>query len=547
MANDFSRDTFCRALYRFEAGALLVDSKGNNTLTNHGGVAESATCKEGSKAADFEDSLSQYFSVDDAALDAGFPLKNGDVLKVGTICFWMRSEANPGSGNYDCVVGKWDYAGSKISLAVYVSNGYLYVRWGYGGSGQTYESWSVGYVGLVANKWYHVGISFDGIAKTCHVRLYNETDGTVTSYDKTYTNELRICDAPFTVGSEAGANYFDGILDEVVVFNRRLWDVEIDNIRLGRFAVNDFSQDTRIAGHWRFEGNCNDERHGNHLTLNSSAVWTSETAEGQYGIDLLASRSNYLYRNDADLSAGFPLKSGDPVKKFAFCIMFKHRAYSEVILASKYKTTGNKRSLAVLLSGGNTPRLYLGYNNGASAQTLDMLTSHWYAPVTPNYWAFLGVSIDGVNKYGSLYVWTAYTGAYRPMTQNFTFTNELYISDAPFSIGLGTDGVTASCNTLISQAVVYNDLLSEADFERIRQGWFSGPQVGGPVQFAVGVQAAYSLVPEDANVGMHAAGIQVAYSTEDPTNTRRVFPVPTRLMRWQTQWGKRKFPATNIL
>ena len=280
MANDFSRDTFCRALYRFEAGALLVDSKGNNTLTNHGGVAESATCKEGSKAADFEDSLSQYFSVDDAALDAGFPLKNGDVLKIGTICFWMRSETNPGSGNYDCVVGKWDYAGSKISLAVYVSNGYLYVRWGYGASGQTYESWSVGYVGLVANKWYHVGISFDGIAKTCHVRLYNETDGTVTSYDKTFTNELRICDAPFTVGSEAEANYFDGILDEVVVFNRRLWDVEIDNIRLGRFAVNDFSQDTRIAGHWRFEGNCNDERHGNHLTLNGSAVWTSRPRKG---------------------------------------------------------------------------------------------------------------------------------------------------------------------------------------------------------------------------------------------------------------------------
>jgi hypothetical protein len=51
------------------------------------------------------------------------------------------------------------------------------------------------------------------------------------------------------------------------------------------------------------------------------------------------------------------------------------------------------------------------------------------------------------------------------MTQNFTFTNELYVCDAPFSIGLGTDGVTASCNTLISQAVVYNDLLSEADFE----------------------------------------------------------------------------------
>lgn len=546
MANDFSRDTFCRALYRFEAGAFLVDSKGNNTLTNHGSVAESATCKEGSKAADFEDSLSQYFSVEDAALDAGFPLKSGDTLKIGSFALWFRAETSPGSGNYDTFLGKWHYGGNNISLTVYLSNGYLCVGWGYG-TGTSAEYWSVAYLSTFVGKWYHVGISFDGVGKTCHARIYDATAGTVSNYDKTFTNELRICDAPFTIGSQNGSNFYDGILDELVVFNRRLADVEFDNIRNGLFRLNDFSQDTRIAGQWRFEKDCNDERNGNHLTLNGSAVWTSETSEGQYAIDLLASRSNYLYRNDADLATGFPLKSGDPLKKFAFCIMFKHRAYSEVILASKYKTTGNKRSLAVLLSGGSTPRLYLGYNNGASAQTLDLLTSHWYSPVTPNYWAFLGVSIDGVNKYGSLYVWTAYPSAYRPMTQNFTFTNELYVCDASFSIGLGTDGVTASCNTLISQAVVYNDLLSEADFERIRQGWFSGPPAGGPVPFAVGVQAAYSLVPEDAYVGMHAGGIQVAYSTEDPTSTRRVFPVPTRLMRWQTQWGKRKFPATNIL
>jgi len=543
MANDFSQDTFCKALYRFETGALLADSKGGNTLTDHGSVAESETCKEGSRAADFENSLSQYFSIDDAALDAGFPLKNGDALKIGTICFWMRPETDPGFSDYDCVIGKWDYAGSKVSLAAYIRYGYLYIRWGYGVSGQTYETWTVVSTGGLTDKWFHVGITFDGVAKTCHIRVYDETAGTVTNYDHTFTNALRVCDAPFVAGAQNGADFYDGILDELAIFNRPLADAEIDNIRLGRFAVNDFSQDTRVTGNWRFEDNCNDGQAGNHLTLNGSAVWSHLTMEGQHSIDLLTSRTNYLYRNDADLTAGFPLKNGDTLKKFAFCIMFKQRGTAEPILVSKYKTTGNKRSLAVSLAGGTAPRLYLGYNGGASAQTLNLLTDFWYAPLPINYWTFLGVSIDGVNKYGSIYAWTAHPLAYRPMTQNFTFTNELYVCDAPFAIGLGTDGVTAACNTLISQAVVYNDLLSEADFERIRQGMFSGPPAGGPVPFAVGVQAAYSLVPEDAYVGMHAAGVQIAYSTEEDVHAGRIFPVPNPLTRWQSQWGRRKFPV----
>ena len=34
MANDFSSDSNCVALWRFESGALTADSIGTNTLTN---------------------------------------------------------------------------------------------------------------------------------------------------------------------------------------------------------------------------------------------------------------------------------------------------------------------------------------------------------------------------------------------------------------------------------------------------------------------------------------------------------------------------------
>jgi hypothetical protein len=59
---------------------------------------------------------------------------------------------------------------------------------------------------------------------------------------------------------------------------------------------------------------------------------------------------------------------------------------------------------------------------------------------------------------------------------------------------------------------------------------------------AMGLQVAYSLIPDVGTVQVNALGVQVAYAEEPDVFTRRVFPVPSRIMRLQSQWGKRKFP-----
>jgi hypothetical protein len=61
---------------------------------------------------------------------------------------------------------------------------------------------------------------------------------------------------------------------------------------------------------------------------------------------------------------------------------------------------------------------------------------------------------------------------------------------------------------------------------------------------AFGVLVAYSLIPDVGWVQADAAGILVAYGVNPPTITRRVFPVPNRMLRYQTQWGKRTFPVS---
>jgi hypothetical protein len=83
MANDFSGDSNCVALYNFESGALTTDSKGTNTLTNINTVQESVDSKQGSGSADFEYADAECLKIDDGDLDAGYPFKTGSQFASG--------------------------------------------------------------------------------------------------------------------------------------------------------------------------------------------------------------------------------------------------------------------------------------------------------------------------------------------------------------------------------------------------------------------------------------------------------------------------------
>ena len=62
MANDFSSDTDCKALWNFENGALTTDSKGGNTLSIGGNTpsADTVNYKQGAASCDFDSSNDEY-------------------------------------------------------------------------------------------------------------------------------------------------------------------------------------------------------------------------------------------------------------------------------------------------------------------------------------------------------------------------------------------------------------------------------------------------------------------------------------------------------
>ena len=232
MANDFSGDASCKALWRFEAGGLTTDSKSTNTLTNNGATEETTNHMEGSCAAALASASSQNLSIADGSLASGFPLKSGDTTKIATFAFWFRPTTLVGS-----MISKWNYAGSDITLNILINGSKFRVTCAHT-SGQSSNYYD--YLTLTATRKYHAVVSLDGVNKLLYVWIYDNTAGVLYTYVTAMTNVLRVGTADLGIGCEMAAtktNFFNGVIDEVVVLNRLVSSVEAGKIRLGTYSA----------------------------------------------------------------------------------------------------------------------------------------------------------------------------------------------------------------------------------------------------------------------------------------------------------------------
>lgn len=234
--NAFDSDPACKALWRFESGALTTDSIGSNDLTNSGVAESTGTYFEGSCAADFEYNDNDYFVIADDDLDAGFPLKSGDTSKVISVAFWLKPESTKGGWVF-CKGCDIDDNASFSIQCQYRSSGWvnLVIRNGYD-SGTNIETWMPDY--FAAGQVCHITVMHDGVNKTSTLRIYYSPSGTTRTYTVNWAHETSVTDASLAIGSRsdlASGMSFDGIVDEVVVFNRLLSVAEADAIRQGIF------------------------------------------------------------------------------------------------------------------------------------------------------------------------------------------------------------------------------------------------------------------------------------------------------------------------
>jgi hypothetical protein len=227
MANDFSNDSNCVALWKCDTSDILADSIGGNNLTNDGMLSKTDYYMEGDGST-YAQSANQTQYITSANMDAAIPFKQGDSNVVFSICFWFRPESTLVSwARY--IMGMWE-SGSALSWLIYIvdtTSRELAVVIRAGGANEPYYT---GY-NLIHDRWYHMGFTYNYTDGSFKLRVWDDTaQSVVVNASDNFVNPMQTGANGFNIGGQGNRSY-QGWYDEVVVFDRVLTVDEIDEIR----------------------------------------------------------------------------------------------------------------------------------------------------------------------------------------------------------------------------------------------------------------------------------------------------------------------------
>jgi hypothetical protein len=470
MPNDFSQDTGCKALWRFESGALTVDSKGNNTLTASASppTVDTVDFKEGAGCAVFAAANTQHYSITDANLDTGFPFKNGDTTKTGSFCFWYKPTT---TASWRFLISKSNYPPGNAAFALIDNNGVLYIEYGQGA--YNWNDTSTG-ITLASGHEYHITCTID-INGRVQIIVWDDTTSIAYSWLGWFNGAIAISYNPFVIGDRDGynGNALDGRLDEIVVFNRVINVTDIYLIRTGQYAgmgphygANNYSGDDRFKTLWRFEPSALtvDSIGTNTLSLHSGATGprSGPIAFIEEGDGCVELADGCLDIADANLDAGFPLKNGDAIQQITICNWITRDTagnYNRSIWSKGTDIGFAYDDQNGSLLGLGAFRAFLRYKN----TTYDLGFNFPASPI-----AIAGV-VDGIAK-------TAHVRYYNPITgitinKELSFAQQLGTNTDAFRIG---DTVPSWVGT-IDGMVVAAAILTDDEIDQIFAGTFSPP------------------------------------------------------------------------
>lgn len=239
-ANVFSGDPTCKAVWPLEPDSLIADIQGTNTLTNNNTVSASANWKEGFSSGQFDSASSRYMSVADTDLDSGFPLKNGEANKDITICMWVWFFTLPGEAAGHPLFTKYNTVDDKrsIFLGTITTGGDTKFRLMQGHTtGTGLEVGTVHPTVLAAGRWYHLKVTYVESGFAYDYELWDDTGQSETTSNDTFSQGISVRDSPVEIGSfSAGTGTHNGLIDEVVIYDRAITADENEMVREMRFG-----------------------------------------------------------------------------------------------------------------------------------------------------------------------------------------------------------------------------------------------------------------------------------------------------------------------
>jgi len=201
-----------------DASGSRTDSSGNgNTLTDNATVASNIDCKEGFLSSDFELSSSEYLSITDAA-QTGLDI-TGDL----SIAMWVKFET---TATQQGLATKWSGSSQKAFIFQFTSNTLSFVVTT---DGSTQVGKDVAWTPS-AGTWYHIGMVYDASAGEVAFYVNGAQQGTTQTGAPT---SIFNGSGPFILGAfqdSAVTGFFDGLMDDVLVWARELTSAEISDL-----------------------------------------------------------------------------------------------------------------------------------------------------------------------------------------------------------------------------------------------------------------------------------------------------------------------------
>lgn len=238
--NNLSLDPSAKSLYSFESGSFTDDSIGNNDLTNSGVATDTVYYKEGNASGDWESGDGDYMYVSNSNLDGGHPFKYGYAGKTFSVCAWFGAESFDGV-NRRYIVNSYaiEANGRSFSMSIDTDNR-LRISLGFD-SGNDYVQIKHG-TALSALRWYHACATYDDDTKLATIRIWDDTAQAIVGTDVSDSTSMvdktwYSANVNLSIGAISSLNgsYFDGRLDEIVIFDDVLNNDEIDQIRRGNY------------------------------------------------------------------------------------------------------------------------------------------------------------------------------------------------------------------------------------------------------------------------------------------------------------------------
>ena len=246
----------------------------------------------------------------------------------------------------------------------------------------------------------------------------------------------------------------------------------------GAAGPNDFSGDANCVAVWNMDlgGLLADSKGTNTLTDNNTVLQNVDTKQGDRSGDFYQADDESLSITDANLDAGFPFKNGDANKKISLCkwVHFSSFTENQNQLFSKWDDPNSKRTImlqSVDVAGSDYFRFYLGFNGGASAETVITFGTAFALHI----WYHIGFTFQDSDKSYKIRIWDDDAGALLGGAEETgNSTNNINIEDAAVFLGAYEGSPTTGTHDgLMDEAVVFKDILSSAEIDEIRAGTYA--------------------------------------------------------------------------